>query len=121
MSSSHLYQKQSYCQSSTVSSTTSTDRILLSRGVRPWKSSINGKRPDHPPALIGTGAAKGVTSADFLLTVKRNQKTLHRQIRSQFHGKLQIPVEATDHEKSHGRDITWTLRAKHAPEHIRET
>ncbi|QPN56504.1 hypothetical protein I1E95_15830 [Synechococcus sp. CBW1107] len=27
---------------------------------------------------------------------------------------------ATDHEISHGRDITWTLRAKAAPEHIRE-
>ncbi|MGL6133084.1 MAG: transposase, partial [Prochlorococcaceae cyanobacterium] len=25
---------------------------------------------------------------------------------------------ATDHEISHGRDITWTLRAKPAPEHI---
>ncbi|MFN9695077.1 MAG: hypothetical protein ACK550_14975, partial [Synechococcaceae cyanobacterium] len=27
---------------------------------------------------------------------------------------------ATDHEISHGRDITWTLRAKEAPEHISE-
>ena len=27
---------------------------------------------------------------------------------------------ATDHEKRHGRDITWTLRAKAAPEHISE-
>ncbi len=27
---------------------------------------------------------------------------------------------ATDHEVGHGRDITWTLRAKAAPEHIRE-
>jgi len=26
---------------------------------------------------------------------------------------------ATDHEISHGRDITWTLRTKQAPEHIR--
>jgi predicted transposase YbfD/YdcC len=26
-----------------------------------------------------------------------------------------------DHEISHGRDITWALRAKEAPEHIRET
>ncbi len=25
---------------------------------------------------------------------------------------------ATDHEKSHGREISWTLRAKQAPEHI---
>jgi predicted transposase YbfD/YdcC len=27
---------------------------------------------------------------------------------------------ATDREISHGRAITWTLRAKQAPEHIRE-
>jgi hypothetical protein len=26
---------------------------------------------------------------------------------------------ATDHEVGHGREITWTLRAKEAPEHIR--
>ena len=32
-----------------------------------------------------------------------------------------IPFEATDQEISHGRDITWTLRAKEAPEHIRES
>ena len=52
--------------------------------------------------------------------MKGNQKTLHRQIRSQFQGKRHIPCLAMDHEKSHGRDITWTLRAKQAPEHIRE-
>ena len=28
---------------------------------------------------------------------------------------------ATDHEISHGRDITWRLRAKEAPQHIRES
>ena len=27
----------------------------------------------------------------------------------------------TDQEKSHGRDLNWTLRAKQAPEHIGET
>ena len=58
--------------------------------------------------------------ADFLLTVKGNQKTLHRQIRSQFQGKRHIPFVASDHEISHGRSITWTLRAKQAPTHIRE-
>ena len=58
--------------------------------------------------------------ADFLLTVKANQKTLHRQIRSQFQGKRHIPFVAGDHEISHGRDITWTLRAKQAPAHITE-
>jgi hypothetical protein len=53
--------------------------------------------------------------------VKANQKTLHRQIESQFQGKRQIPFEETDHEIGHGRDITWILRAKEAPEHIKET
>jgi predicted transposase YbfD/YdcC len=55
------------------------------------------------------------------LTVKANQQTLYRQIRSQFQGKRKIPFVATDHEISHGRDITWTLRAKQALEHISET
>jgi predicted transposase YbfD/YdcC len=54
-----------------------------------------------------------------LLTVKGNQKTLHRQIRSQFLGKRQIPHTAMDHEKRHGRDTTWNLRAKEAPDHIK--
>jgi hypothetical protein len=45
---------------------------------------------------------------------------LHRQIRSQFQGKRKIPFVATDHEVSHGRDITWTLRAKQPPKHISE-
>lgn len=51
--------------------------------------------------------------------MKANQKTLHRQIRSQFQGTRKIPFVATDHEVGHGREITWTLRAKEAPEHIR--
>ena len=58
--------------------------------------------------------------ADFLLTVKANQPTLHRQITSQFEGTRQNLFVATDHDPGHGRDITWTLRAKEAPEHIRK-
>jgi hypothetical protein len=54
------------------------------------------------------------------LTVKGNQKTLHRQIQCQFQGKRHIPFLARDHEIGHGRTITWMLRAKQAPEHIRE-
>jgi predicted transposase YbfD/YdcC len=54
-----------------------------------------------------------------LLTVKGNQKTLHRQICSQFQGKRKIPFTATDYEKRHGRDTTWTLRTKEAPDHIK--
>lgn len=45
---------------------------------------------------------------------------MHRQIRTQFQGKRHIPFVASDHEISHGRSITWTLRAKQAPRHIRE-
>jgi predicted transposase YbfD/YdcC len=52
--------------------------------------------------------------------VKTNQKTLHRQIGDQLRGKRKIPFLATDHEISHGRDITWNLRAKEAPDHIKE-
>jgi predicted transposase YbfD/YdcC len=61
-----------------------------------------------------------VQGADFLLTVKANQKTLHRQIRSQFQGKRHISFVAGDHEISHGCDITWSLRAKQARAHITE-
>ena len=53
--------------------------------------------------------------------MKANQRILHRQIASQFQGKRTIPFVATDQEISHGRDITWTLRAKEAPQHIRES
>jgi predicted transposase YbfD/YdcC len=55
-----------------------------------------------------------------LLTVKSNQKTLHRQIGAQFQGKRHIPFTATDHEKRHGRKTHWELRAKEAPDHIKE-
>jgi len=45
------YRKQSYWQNSTGWSTTHTDRTRLSRGVRLWKSSSNGRRPDHTHQL----------------------------------------------------------------------
>ena len=38
----------------------------------------------------------------------------------QFDGKQCIPFVAMDHEKRHGRDTIWTLRAKEAPHHIKE-
>ena len=53
------YKKPSFWQSSTGSSTTSTDRIRLSRGVRPWKSSSNGKRPDQPTSSHKNWSSKG--------------------------------------------------------------
>ena len=56
----------------------------------------------------------------MLLSVKSNQKTLHRQIVCQFEGKRHIPFTATDHEKRHGRQTHWELKAKEAPDHIKE-
>ena len=50
--------------------------------------------------------------------MKANQKTLHRQIGCQFQGNRKIPFVASDYESSHGRSITWILRAKATPEHI---
>lgn len=47
-------------------------------------------------------------------------ETPHRQSASQRQGKRTIPSLIADQEISHGRDITWTLRAKAEPQHIRE-
>jgi predicted transposase YbfD/YdcC len=54
-----------------------------------------------------------------LLSVKSNQESLYRQIGSQLQGKRHIPHAASDHEKRHGRDTSWELSAKEAPEHIK--
>ncbi len=51
--------------------------------------------------------------------MKANQQTLYRQIGCQFQAKRTIPHTATAHEKKHGRDTVWELRAKEAPEHIK--
>jgi hypothetical protein len=48
-----------------------------------------------------------------------NLQTLYRQIDRQFQGKRRISLTATDHEKNHGRDTLWELRAKEAPEHTK--
>jgi predicted MarR family transcription regulator len=58
--------------------------------------------------------------ADFLVTVKANQQTLRRQIRSQFQGRRMNLINPSYLEIGHGRDITWSLRAKQAPDHITE-
>ena len=44
--------------------------------------------------------------ADVLLTVKGNQKTLHRQIQCQFQGKRHIPFTATAQGKKYGQVTT---------------
>ncbi len=59
--------------------------------------------------------------ADVALIVKSNQPTLYRQIGRQFEGKRKIRFTATDQEKRHGRNTRWEIRAKEAPEHIKET
>ena len=60
------------------------------------------------------GAAQGASPANLIDAKRPRGLTRDR-------GKRKIPFVATDHEISHGRDITWTLRAKQAPEHISET
>jgi hypothetical protein len=46
-------------------------------------------------------------------------ETIYRQIGCQFQEKRHIPFTATDHEKRHGRNTVWELRAREAPEHIK--
>ena len=77
----------------------------------------SGGCPAHHPAVFQWCQEQG---ADLLLTVKTNQKTLHRQIQSQFQGKRHIPFTARAQDDKHGRDTIWELRAKEAPEHIKE-
>ncbi len=52
--------------------------------------------------------------------MKANQRTLHRQISDQFLYSRKIPFTATVSDHGHGRDTTWTLRAKQAPDVITE-
>jgi hypothetical protein len=54
-----------------------------------------------------------------LLTVKGNQKTLHRQIQCQFQGKRHISFTVTAQGKKHGRVTIWEMRAKEGPDHIK--
>ena len=72
----------------------------------------------HTPCSASVFRHLQEQGADFLLTVRGNQKTLHGQIHSQFQGKRKIPFVAMDHEVSHGRVITCTLRAKLGQPHI---
>jgi len=52
--------------------------------------------------------------------VKNNQRTLLRQIVAQFRGHRHFPVEISDFEAVHGRQVRWDLRASNATEAIRE-
>ncbi len=52
--------------------------------------------------------------------MKANQRILHRQISEQFLYPRKIPFTATISDYGHGREISWTLRAKQAPDFITE-
>jgi hypothetical protein len=56
----------------------------------------------------------------LLLTVKKNQRTLHRQIADQFRYQRHFPVQESHFEQSHGRQVLWELRARNATDAIRE-
>ena len=71
----------------------------------------------HLASVFQLAAEQG---ADLLLTVKNNQRRLYRQIVSQFRGHRHFPVEISDVEAGHGRQVRWDLRARNATEAIRE-
>jgi len=54
------------------------------------------------------------------LTVKNNQRRLYQQIVAQFRGSRHFPVEISDFEAGHGRQVRWTLRARNATDTMRE-
>jgi hypothetical protein len=56
--------------------------------------------------------------SDFLLRVQGKQRSLHHQISEQFLYSRRIPFPATVSEHGHGRETTWTLRAKIAADFI---
>ncbi len=66
-------------------------------------------------AFFGSSGAGGRLSADGQV---QPEEALPPDRRSAA-WKAQDPFMATDHEVGHGRDITWALRAKEAPEHIK--
>jgi hypothetical protein len=56
----------------------------------------------------------------LLLTVKNNQRRLYRQIISQFRAHRHFPVEISDFETGHGRQVRCQLGARIANEPNRE-
>ena len=76
-----------------------------------------GRRAPHAETVFRQLTEQG---ADFLLTVKANQRILHRQSSDQCLYSRKIPFTETVSEHAHGRDTTWTLRARQAPDVIIE-
>ena len=55
-----------------------TNRIRRSRCVRPWKSSSNGKRPDHPISSHKNWSSKGGhVTISILTTAQTHQASLY--------------------------------------------
>ncbi len=107
-------------EQATARKRTKRERFLSQmEAVVPWRALIDLIARCYPKTGSQGGRAPYPLATDVLLTVKSYQKTLYRQISCQFQGKRQIPFTATDHEKCHGRDTVWELRAKEAPEHIK--
>ena len=73
----------------------------------------------HLPVPVPLRASLTATTRPICRTTA-SQKTLHRQNQSQFQGKEHIPCAATVQDGKHGRDTIGVLRAKEAPEQIRE-
>ena len=82
--------------------------IELIEPLTRWRADPGGRSP-HATAVLQQPTEQG---ADFLLTVKANQRTLNRQISHQLRGKRKIPFLATNHETAQGRDINWTCGQK---------
>jgi hypothetical protein len=75
-----------------------------------------GRRAPYPAAVFRQLKEQG---ADFILTVKGQLEDAEPPDPQPVLGKAQDPFRGRDHEVSHGRNITWILRAKQAPEHPR--
>jgi hypothetical protein len=103
------------------------DQIGVGAEINGWRSAlVHREGAGHASKPGDDGIAKGGLNrlsgdpgqgADVCLTIKDNQRTLRSQVAFHFDGKRCIPFVAMDHEKRHGRDTLWTLRAKEASEH----
>jgi hypothetical protein len=78
---SHRCWKQRDWQSNTGLNTTATDRTRLFRGVRPWKSSSNGRRPDHPTSSHRNWTTDG---GHVTVTVTVTAGSLPQQMQAQL-------------------------------------
>ena len=71
----------------------------------------------HLNVVLQLAAEQG---ADLLLTVKKNQRTLHSQIADQFRYRRHFPLQESHLEQSHSHRVLWKLRARNATDALRE-